>query len=378
MSIAIHSDRTDYTAGEEIYQWNNHPGHSLFFGTNPVGESHRSYLYRSASGSTVKYFGEYVRPSLYWNHRISKRCEKSDFFLHGAPLCYESRTYASLRAHFGAEYMLRGLPTADGTMPLVPDFLVARADDRALAQVTANMAENIGQYRDSLKQADRLFLQGYKLLADFKNATRGKSVQFAASLWLQYQFGIKPLVSDVQALLRTKLGRPGVVTSKGVAMDAWDRRPPSNILWEVLVFLEGTKWGCNTMITCTLDSPWLALLNELGLVNPWALAWELTPFSFVVDWFINIGQVLTSLSASMGYIFLWGSRTRWLKSNYSCRWRPALAAGQTFVGSGWFEEVRGTSYHREVLAGFPIPPLSFKPSLTLENLLDSFALLKAK
>lgn len=36
-------------------------------------------------------------------------------------------------------------------------------------------------------------------------------------------------------------------------------------------------------------------LEELGFTDPATLAWELLPLSFVVDWFVNVGQVLESL-----------------------------------------------------------------------------------
>jgi hypothetical protein len=36
-------------------------------------------------------------------------------------------------------------------------------------------------------------------------------------------------------------------------------------------------------------------LDELGFTDPFTLAWELLPLSFVVDWIVNVGQVLQSL-----------------------------------------------------------------------------------
>jgi len=36
-------------------------------------------------------------------------------------------------------------------------------------------------------------------------------------------------------------------------------------------------------------------MNELGFTDPATVTWELLPLSFVVDWFVNVGQVLESL-----------------------------------------------------------------------------------
>lgn len=49
-----------------------------------------------------------------------------------------------------------------------------------------------------------------------------------------------------------------------------------------------------------MRNPGLRQLNGLGLLNPALLWWELLPYSFVVDWFLPVGDVLTSLTAGIG------------------------------------------------------------------------------
>lgn len=44
---------------------------------------------------------------------------------------------------------------------------------------------------------------------------------------------------------------------------------------------------------------WDNFLARHGLLNIAALSWELIPFSFVVDWWINVGEVLTSLDSAL-------------------------------------------------------------------------------
>jgi len=41
-------------------------------------------------------------------------------------------------------------------------------------------------------------------------------------------------------------------------------------------------------------------LEQFGLINPAVILWELVPFSFVVDWFANVGDVLASYSDFAG------------------------------------------------------------------------------
>lgn len=40
--------------------------------------------------------------------------------------------------------------------------------------------------------------------------------------------------------------------------------------------------------------------NQLGLINPATTLWEIVPFSFIVDWFTNVGQVLNGMSDFAG------------------------------------------------------------------------------
>lgn len=49
-----------------------------------------------------------------------------------------------------------------------------------------------------------------------------------------------------------------------------------------------------------ITNPNLAMISQFGLANPLAIAWELVPFSFVLDWFVNVGDYLSSLTDFVG------------------------------------------------------------------------------
>jgi hypothetical protein len=66
------------------------------------------------------------------------------------------------------------------------------------------------------------------------------------------------------------------------------------------------KAGGKLRVTCTMT----AELETLGLLNPLSLAWELLPYSFVIDWFLPIGDYLAATTASAGMTWVNGwSRT---------------------------------------------------------------------
>jgi hypothetical protein len=62
------------------------------------------------------------------------------------------------------------------------------------------------------------------------------------------------------------------------------------------VFVETKLFG-------KVDDANLVLLNSLGLLNPLQVAWELVPFSFVVDWILPIGSFLEAATGTIGTTF---------------------------------------------------------------------------
>jgi len=58
-----------------------------------------------------------------------------------------------------------------------------------------------------------------------------------------------------------------------------------------------------------VKSPVQAQLSRLGLANPLLTAWNLVPFSFLVDWFLPIAPIIGSISANLGLIAMQQSVT---------------------------------------------------------------------
>jgi hypothetical protein len=53
-------------------------------------------------------------------------------------------------------------------------------------------------------------------------------------------------------------------------------------------------------ITATIEDKRRRTLQELGLLNPGNLAWNLLPYSFVADWFFGISDYLAGSTALQG------------------------------------------------------------------------------
>jgi hypothetical protein len=129
--------------------------------------------------------------------------------------------------------------------------------------------------------------------------------------WLEYKYGWMPLLMDVrgsaeffaqQAITR----KPRFTVSRKI-QDSYqevgdvDHGAPFGVPPSVSSTLTHVfKGEVKAHIWCELSSPHYSELQQLGLTNPALVAWELVPFSFVFDWFIQVGDYLTALSAFHG------------------------------------------------------------------------------
>jgi len=121
----------------------------------------------------------------------------------------------------------------------------------------------------------------------------GKVHKTASANWLQLQYGWLPLVKDAQGaaeFLAKLLNFPMIQTYKV------RKRKPIKVSP-----IAGTPflgfWGegnTRVQIIARLEEVNVAQLS--GLTDPASVLWELTPYSFVADWFIPIGNYLAARS----------------------------------------------------------------------------------
>lgn len=129
------------------------------------------------------------------------------------------------------------------------------------------------------------------------------SGEFPANKWLEYQYGWKPLYGTLHALTETYLKglRKGGLKVKGTGRGKWSgeqKGPYGSIQYDYSYLGEVT-----TTLFGTVEFAGLVGLNSLGLLNPASIAWELLPFSFAIDWFIPVGAVLDTYTATLGLSF---------------------------------------------------------------------------
>lgn len=140
-------------------------------------------------------------------------------------------------------------------------------------------------------------------------ANARKTVDALSALWLAYSYAIQPLVFEIRALVEAvqkELGKPGdLITVLRSITVSGDLLPPS-ASWEVYKVTGTQHYGAECQLRYRVTAPRTALEGSLGLFNPLAVGWELTPYSFVFDWFIPVANFLASLTATVGLEFVDG------------------------------------------------------------------------
>ncbi len=137
-----------------------------------------------------------------------------------------------------------------------------------------------------------------------KDLLSGKSL---SNRWLEYQYGWKPLKSslyDMQKKLHEDIANGTWLRALGSAN--WSQSggfPYGGADWKW-----STSGTVQTVVLAHVSNATLHSMNSWGLLNPLQIAWELTPFSFAIDWFVPIGNTLDALTAGVG-LDPWGGWT---------------------------------------------------------------------
>lgn len=130
-----------------------------------------------------------------------------------------------------------------------------------------------------------------------------KQIKDLASAWLEFSYGWVPLVGDIGSavdLLQNPFPPARLNAMGSRVTEVFDWADPNNSAYE-------QRWLHRRMVTrayvgarLSIENPNLWLANRLGFTNPLTIAWELVPFSFVVDWFAPVQSFLSNYSAYDG------------------------------------------------------------------------------
>lgn len=195
--------------------------------------------------------------------------------------------------------------------------------------------------------------------------------------WLQLQYGWKPLLSDIygacDALSKRDRDDWGV-TAKGQARTTLSGSF-ANLADGTAHFRSASKYelGVYTRVDAWLGA--LNALSSLGVTNPLNVAWELVPYSFVVDWFLPVGNWIQSIDATLGVEIRGVSTTRFRRGVLTGE-GITHSEGDLFFINNWSVYKRDVNVSRAASTDLPFASFpSLKDPRSLGHMANGLSLL---
>jgi hypothetical protein len=126
-----------------------------------------------------------------------------------------------------------------------------------------------------------------------RSAQLGMSANALSSAWLELQYGWLPLIKDIGAAAEMIKLHPKTNRVKARSSNRGGAHLNSSSNIGNLTVFNNDRRLQNIVVVSSPPS----LQERLGLTDPLTIAWELVPFSFVLDWFGPIGDYLSALHA---------------------------------------------------------------------------------
>jgi hypothetical protein len=196
---------------------------------------------------------------------------------------------------------------SDGIIPV--EDLITDVSTRARANVKDPSVQGLaflGEIQKTLALLRNPLASIQVLLKKYNRSGAGVA-NAASSQSLAILFGLLPLMHDiegiVEALQRQVQERE---TARASASDEFTSLATGQVITGGNLMNVTTHESVTVRAGSLYEFSGRSILDSLGLTlsNLPAAIWELTPWSFVVDWFTNVGKVISALQASASNEFL--------------------------------------------------------------------------
>lgn len=253
----------------------------------------------------------------------------------------------------------------------------ASSAEISLLMTAGEAHKTVASMGQILKRVYRVARAARKL--DLKFIRNELSVDELKDRYMELRYAIRPLMYDARdvqsALEESKLYKTTRATARGFAKDTWSKSDTFGCsLWEATgtVAREVTvtsefRAGVLAAVTSSNMSVW-------GLDQVLETGWELIPFSFIVDWFCDVGNKIAAFAPSVGVQELasWVTGTHTVTKTNSL---ASIANNSSYLTT--YANVHtwtGSKIQKEYVRVREVnPTLSFFPNLNVR--LDSLKLL---
>jgi hypothetical protein len=240
-------------------------------------------------------------------------------------------------------------------------------------------------FLSELRQVKQMFSScATRLLSlDLPNSWKRKKPPYnwrnIPSDWLQYRYGWRTLVMDLQSLQKAIQNYNNARTRFSERSGEHYTEPDFSVTPWTGVFCGAAYTGTLTVEQSFKVSVRGSVVADISVpqfqFNPLITAWELIPYSFMVDWIFTVGKALSAIS------FLA------LQTNYSASWGCQVTgskkltlrgtADAPYVGTIWQDSTCFAKYELRVPCGVPYHPY-LNPRVDLSKIADTLSVLSQK
>lgn len=203
-------------------------------------------------------------------------------------------------------------------------------------------------------------------LKELRRHYKGNDNKVVHQKWLEYRYGWLPTIMDINTLANKPLGLPGTLVKAYSARsyDVQDKELSTK-------YNQNGRMKASSSVLVLPKDPFMKTASQYGIANPSLVAWELLPYSFVVDWVFDFGGYFEHLGAVTG-LELFGATNSW-EHQFSQESYTEARTGLTSSYGSW----KGYTGQRSTgLRPYPSP---FTPSngMNLLRFFDAVSLLRS-
>jgi len=180
--------------------------------------------------------------------------------------------------------------------------------DASLGVTLGSFGQTLSMVTGRLNQVGRV-LSRVRSLSDYGMMRKAMSEsslkrqgigKTAANNHLEVVFGWLPLYSDITSSMEVLSSTPKgeFIATRGKSSNFYTGKYVSGYESYVETRQIESVASIGAKVEITNHNVWLA--NRLGLINPAVVAWDLVPWSFVVNMFVNVNEVVRSYSDYAG------------------------------------------------------------------------------
>lgn len=197
----------------------------------------------------------------------------------------------------------------------MPSSMIYTAQNRAYSKLMEQVRGNIDLSVDAfqMRQTKRMVADAADVLLDIKRKHDSdwlkrefkrfiRSPKKAGSKWLEFQYGWKPTAQTLYDTVQKSMSQTNEfirVVARAREFQHSTEVSKSSTTTTVRNIEHSAR--CLYVVNLKLSNSVLQSLAGYSSLNPASIVWELTPYSFVVDWFVDVGSYLRNLESALVY-----------------------------------------------------------------------------